>query len=753
MMSLWELFSMKSIFRAIVILCLSGTLVAQTGFITGMVLDGSTGLGLVGANVTLSGTNYGTATDLEGSFILSVPVESYTLTVTMIGYTAFSMPAQAGLLSSAEIHIKLPAMVIDSKQFITVQGERTDNPIFTHHQETNMSTTESLLSLIEGVNLITRGSYAQEPIIRGMSGGRVNITIDGMKSFGACTDHMDPISSYVEADAMNSVEVSKGAQSILQGSTVGGSVNMTFVKPQYSLTSKSLWQIKSGFDSGSQERKISFSGQRQNQNAALSINGAYRKAENYSDAQGAEIPFSGFEKMNLNLGYKRRLNEKTQLYFEMITDDAYDIGYAALPMDVGYARMRMLGISINSANVTPNLLKLEWKIYGNAVDHWMDDSNREILFMNMHMEMPGFTRTAGTYLDLILGRNQHSLLKFRTECYWTSSYADMIMYPVNSSSMKMVTWPGVNRMNFGQFAEYQSMLNSRINLNASVRYDYHQSTATDEMGIKELHIYYPENDLTRRDHLISANTFLAFEVNRRFRSVVALALGSRIPDVSEAYGYYLYTPVDGYLYLGNPELPIEKSRQVEWQNTLHSESTQLDLTLYHYKFNNYIFGQIMPGASLGYANGWKKYVNAGQATTTGVELSLLQQLSTQLIFQGGLNYQLGELVDLNDALPFIPPLEAHASIKYDRGPLWIQFGAKGAMEQKNISELSGENMTPTYLVMNLKAEYVLRGGLKLNASVTNLTNQLYHDHLDWGDIYRSGRSGQLSITIDQSLLE
>ncbi|MCF6237295.1 MAG: TonB-dependent receptor [Candidatus Marinimicrobia bacterium] len=741
---------MNLLYRLLSILILGGTLAAQSGLVSGKITDGSTGLPLVGANVIIKESNRGVASDLEGLFSMELLEGQYEIVASMIGYAPIDQKVMISRGALTRLSLGLQPVVIKSKQLVTIQGNRDD--ILSHLQETNISTTEHMISLIEGVNLISRGSYAQEPIIRGMSGGRMNITIDGMKSFGACTDRMDPISSYVEADALNSIEVGKGALSILHGSTVGGSLNLTFIKPQYANIGQTIWRIKGGLDTRSQERKFSFSGGRQLPGSAWSLNGSYRNAGDYSDANDEVVPYSGFEKMNFHLGYKKRIDESNQVYAELITDDAYDIGYTSLPMDVGYARLRMLGLSLHSTGISPALLKLAWKVYGNAIDHWMDDSKREDLFMNMHMDMPGFTRTAGSFVDLYFNHSQNAWLKFRSEFYWTSSYADMVMYPEDSNEMKMVTWPAVKRWNFGQFVEYQRDLNSKTQVNTSIRYDFFTSKATDEMGINELHIYYPENDLSRQDHLFSANWYLAYDVNAVWQSVLMLASGSRTPTVSEAYGYYLYNPIDGYLYLGNPDLPTETSKQLEWQNRLKLVSSIINMNLYHYQFKHFTFGQVMPGESLGYARGWKKYVDAGQAMISGAELSVLHQLSSHWTFQGGLNYEVGSLIDFEDNLPLIPPLEAHGSFKFDHDKFWIQIDAKGASSQERFSELSGENQTSGYLVFNLRGEIDPLEGILISVGLNNLTNQLYYEHLDWGDIYRPGRSFTFSLALDQSAL-
>ena len=60
---------------------------ASTGKITGVVKDVETGSPLPGANIMLDGTIYGTATDVQGVYIiLNIPPGTYDLSARMIGY-------------------------------------------------------------------------------------------------------------------------------------------------------------------------------------------------------------------------------------------------------------------------------------------------------------------------------------------------------------------------------------------------------------------------------------------------------------------------------------------------------------------------------------------------------------------------------------------------------------------------------------------------------------------------------------------
>lgn len=748
----WIRFNMNSISKNIIIvLCLANAALAGQGTVSGRVTDSSTGLALVGANVIVSGTNVGAASGLDGTFTLtSVNSGKADIVASMIGYNAQHYNCEVPTNGRIEISFTLDPVILEFGQNITVIGQSFENTTIEQYRNANLTSTEDMLSRLEGVDLISRGSFASEPIFRGLSGGQVNITIDGMKCFGACTDRMDPVSSYIEVDALNSVEIGKGALALENGGNVGGSLNMSHNRPEFTSITENNWYVRSEAQSALSGLKTAVNWTRNNPQWGMIINTTIRKAEDYTDASGGVIPYTSYSKINYNLGILARLSDRSELYFDFIGDDAYDVGYSALPMDVGYAQMRMFGLSTMTTGIRPWFPKFEFKIYGNYVNHWMDDSKRDELFMNMRMDMPGFTRTVGLYGDAVLVPREKQLLQLRSEFYYSTHYAEMVMHPFDSSPMKMVTWPAVLRWNFGEYLEYQLALNLKTTLKAALRYDFFWSKVTDEMGIAELHINYPDDPLERADHMITGNIFLDYRINSNWQTTLALAAGQRMPTVTEAYGYYLYVALDGYLYNGNPNLKKERSNQFEWRNRIETDWFDLGLNLYRYNLDDYIFGIVDPnGVVVDYANGWKNYYNVGEAHIQGVELSILSELDWHWSVFGGLNYEIGRLDDINDNLPMIPPLGIQGAIKYQLYPWWVQIEGKLSSRQEAYSAASGENETADYFIIGLRGEYLIRDGITLNIGVDNLTNVNYHDHLDWADLPQPGRNFYLSIAIDE----
>jgi len=82
--------------RILVFLSAFSFILAQSGSVSGTVTD-ENGNGLPGANLVLSGTSLGAATDSDGAYrINNVPPGSYTITATYIGYQSASQSVNVG---------------------------------------------------------------------------------------------------------------------------------------------------------------------------------------------------------------------------------------------------------------------------------------------------------------------------------------------------------------------------------------------------------------------------------------------------------------------------------------------------------------------------------------------------------------------------------------------------------------------------------------------------------------------------------
>ena len=93
-------------------------------------------------------------------------------------------------------------------------------------QSKSLGSIDEFLQQSPKVDMIKRGAYAWEPILNNMPSERTLVTIDGMRIFGACTDKMDPITSYVEVSNLEEATIVSGQEGGCFGNTIGGSIDL-----------------------------------------------------------------------------------------------------------------------------------------------------------------------------------------------------------------------------------------------------------------------------------------------------------------------------------------------------------------------------------------------------------------------------------------------------------------------------------------------------------------------------------------------
>src|SRR5690606_24548322 len=95
-----------------------------------------------------------------------------------------------------------------------------------HRQSKPLSTLDEYLDSSKKVDMVKRGAYAWEPTLNNMFSERLSVTIDGMRIFGACTDKMDPITSYVDVSNLSKASIASGQQGTEHGNTIGGAIDL-----------------------------------------------------------------------------------------------------------------------------------------------------------------------------------------------------------------------------------------------------------------------------------------------------------------------------------------------------------------------------------------------------------------------------------------------------------------------------------------------------------------------------------------------
>ena len=602
------------------------------------------------------------------------------------------------------------------------------------------------LSELKNVSLVRRGSYAWEPVVNNMQTERLSTTIDGMKIFYACTDKMDPVTSYVESGNLQSISLNSGLDGNPQATgNIGGSLDLKL--------------RKAGFDNDAFHASASagheWNGHVQvyGADAALSSHRTYlnagaffRHADNYKVGGGDELQFSQFQKVNVFANAGLRLAEKDMVETTFIFDRATDVGYPALNMDV--AKAEGLITSLSYKHLFPGA-SWETKAYYNHITHEMDDTKRPDV--QIHMDMPGDSWTAGVYSLLTTSHKQHDVA-LNYDLYYNRLFADMTMYPGGAAPMYMVTWPDVGTLNTGVAVTDNVSIARNQSLRLSAKVAWQQQRLNNEEGYHALKVFFP--GMTDAYHQttgrIAANYQLSI-VNCQFN--LGAGWGSRAPTVTEAYGYYLNNTFDQYDYIGNPSLKnesaVELNGAVKWHPT---ERVNVTLDGNVFLFSNYIIGQFetrLSPMTVG-AEGVKVYGNISHATIANVSLTWDWQITEQLRWNKKVSYSAGRDAD-GDALPLISPISWQSEWIYQHQRFQAQATIKGNARQSNFGEKYGETAAKAWTIVNLAAQYQF--GIRnlefvIRAGIENLFDKQYATYADWNHIPQKGRNIYMNLTFE-----
>lgn len=613
--------------------------------------------------------------------------------------------------------------------------------LFDFFRANNSATLEETIGRLPEINLVRRGSFGMEPSIRNFRDGQINVLIDGMRIHGACTDKMDPVTIYVEPINLEQLELRTASQGFLEGSSIGGTINFRLAVPDTVNKGRITGVVNSGYQSAANGIYEAVALNYADGRWAFRASGTYRKSQDYRSGKGAVIAYSGFQKFNGTWATRYQINDQTALRLDLLFDEGWNIGYAALPMDVGYAAARIISVTLDHAAESSRKLSWQAKVYGNSIRHFMDDTRRPNV--PMHMDMPGFSKTIGFQSTGSIQMQTKQRLQFTVDASRTNLRASMTMYEANQLPMFMLTWPDNSKWQAGAGINWIVKLDSATQLQANGRIDainYHLMTA--EAKDQLVVFGYPVAPLNKI--LGGAGLQLSRFIFRNWTSTFSLSYGQRMPTAGELYGIYLFNSNDGFDYIGNPGLKVEKSLQAEGAINYQYKKNRVRMAINYGRVYDFIKGfheESLSAMTIG-ARGVKRYLNIDLATVISMEVSTQFFVLKQLQWINTLRYNYAK-DGTGSPLPQIAPLKYIGVMRYG----FQQFSAGMEMEytarQSRIDKTFGEDPTASYMLLHFRSGYqFLLGNVRneIQIGCENLLDKQYHEHLDWGNIARPGRN-------------
>ncbi len=617
-----------------------------------------------------------------------------------------------------------------------------------NHQKQHkpMSSLDEFLESSRSINMVKRGAYAWEPTMNDMASERLAVTIDGMQIFGACTDKMDPVTSYVDVSNLSEAQIGSGQQGTAFGNTIGGGINLKLDKSNFKETG---WtgSLESGFESNNSLLIVGGELNYSDQKFYVNTDVIYRNADNYFAGGDREINYSQYEKYNFSLNSGYKLAEDKAVSATLIYDKANDVGYPALTMDVSLARAIIGSVSFNQDTLFGKLSNWESKLYYNTIKHVMDDTKRPNV--PIHMDMPGWSETYGFYSQANFTKKKNRFL-FKTDGYFNKSLAEMTMYPANSNEalMYMLTWPDVRTADVGIYVEdYISFDKSSLKL--TTRMAFHSNTVADDFGLNSLKIFYPDMERTNTRFLKSFSAQYHKMLNS-FHLNGGLAYGERAPSVSEGYGFYLFNSFDNHDYIGDPDLKTESSAEVNLSISYEKPIFEITAEANFFRVFNYIIGTVDSSLSpmaIG-ADGVKIYRNLEYAQLFNTSLFARYSISNAFKLSGRISYHRG-VDDEGENLPLISPVSYQGGVDFFKNQYSASFSVHGAGEQVHYNAAYGETKSADYATVSAsfgKRFFLNNDDLFVKVGVENILDTYYSSYTDWKNIPRMGRNIYLTIS-------
>jgi iron complex outermembrane receptor protein len=659
------------------------------------------------------------------------------------------------------------------REEVRIYGETPEQRRFRLLTKT-FNATDDVLEQVEGVSMMRRANFALEPTIRGYNAGQVAVVIDGMKMHSACVDRMDPVTAYIEIENLKQLEVSKGASDFNYAQTLGGVMNFITTKPDFRRPFSAVAEM--GFEGVSNlwrargEANIAPEWLQDGENSGIAarMSLSVKRSGDYSAGNRTLIPRSNFEKENFKVDIAKRFGEHHSVNISGIIDFARNVGYPGLIMDTKETRSYIWSIDYKAQNLSRSVPLLTAKLYMNQVLHWMDDYRRtqqeireRVVMPDMYMPMYGDNRTTG-FLGEALLTDGAQTLKLTADVFQLNAFADMAMVSIfpDVAPMYLLNIGDVWKWNYALAAEWFRPLDfvaDHLSLRVNVRADYSDRDIFDTFAKQQFEGYWGERPTRAQILAASASAVLQWQATDETMLNLRFARASRMPTHIETHGYYLYNPMDNAIYIGNNLLQPERAWQAEVATTFTQEAVSMRLTGFANWIDNYIAGltfiEANPNNRL-FSQAFRRYDHVGRAFIGGVEASARAALAEDWELRGTLTWQEGRALDLQDWLPFMPPLQGNVRLQWHGEvnifgktlPVWSEVGARFAASQNQPStKILLEDATPAWIIGDVRFGATIFARCDVRFGVENVLDTFYHEHFAINNLPSRGRNVYVNV--------
>lgn len=605
---------------------------------------------------------------------------------------------------------------------ITVEGEIIEGISGSEVKTADLA--EALSKKSASISLVRRSGIANDIILRGQKKDNINILIDGAKVYGACPNRMDPPTSHILTNNIESVEITEGPYDVENFGTLSGSVLVITKKPATGFNADLMLNIGSwnylktaASLSGGTDRiraLISVSSESSDQYEDGDGNNFAEQIENFSATTMARYKpeyenRKAYEKQSVMAKLYFDVTDNQQLKMSYTANRSDDVLYPSSKMDALYDDSDIINIDYSVSDLGRFSSLLDFSYYDSVVKHPMSTFYRL-------SSGPDSANERVSYLE-------SSIRGFKLKNVFDISPDSQMTLGIDSSNRN---WDGTyegSGMSAG-ITGIKSIDDVDTDNNALfLRLDKNLGDMSFEIGAR-----YDDTDIKPGAGMLPANDYTAFsayglgnwKLNPEISLFAGLGQSHRVPDARELYFRAAMGP-NGML-IGNPNLDQVTNDELDFGFDYSLDNLHVKTRLFYSWLSDFIVYND--------SKSMQRFENA-DASIYGFSVSGYWRLGENLNLDYGLAYQRGKkdrpLAGQSDTdLPEIPPIKLNLALRWnytDKGTAWAELTAADSWTDYDAD--NGEQLLDSWAIFNLKAEHQLTKRISILVGVDNLFDETY----------------------------
>ncbi len=648
--------------------------------------------------------------------------------------------ACAALLSAAEVQID--PIAVESTTLEDVSGEEIKSA----------DVAEALANKVPSVTLVRRSGIANDIILRGQKKDNINVLVDDAKIYGACPNRMDPTTSHIATNNVESIEITEGPYDVENFGTLSGAVKITTKQPEEGVhgdvnlgVGSFGYQKAAGTITGGTERfklLLSMSGETSGQYKDGDGNSFAEQVDNFVEGNPA-LGGVRYQDRYSDMDAYTKLTGTAKAYINITDDQELRLGYMANRSDdILYPNSKMDALYDDSNLYTAEYIirdiasfskELDVQYYYSDVEHPMSTYYRVMADSNTsdgvedslkQMTSKLTTTVQGAKIKNVADVTDNIELTLGLDASrrnWDGTYSNNAGPLPSKTGGIQYSITDVDTDNIAIFAELDNNYGA-WNVKVGLRYD--DTTIT------------PSSDQQSNDYsALSANIFSTYNATSNLQFFGGLGKASRVPDARELYFYSAGNMMTAgeQVEVGTPDLDQTTNYEVDLGMQNKYESFTLKTKLFYSVLKDYIYyNSTKPKVDLGDVRVQNAFENI-DATIYGFEISGSYYAFDNLYADFGVAYQRGKKDtqptgpnQTDTDLAEIPPLKGNVALNYvyyQESTATVEF--VGADTWKDYDADNGEQEIASWGIMNLKIDHKLPYGFGIAAGVDNVFDKTY----------------------------